>query len=130
MKGTTMNFTNSVVIPLALGLVCAGVVWAALAGKNLPLISSPKAALGVLLVVGLAMCAPGIGQVSASGRWASPVAILGYVLGAAILLVIVAGLVDFKLPLVQSASQAVLAVAVLMAAKFAIGTASYFFHWL
>ena len=130
MKGNTMNITINIIVPLALGLVCAGIVYATLAGKTLPLISSPRAALIALLVVGMAACMGGIGQVGASGRWLSPLAIAGHLLGVAILVVIISAFTGWKLPLVHTDTQAVAAVAILMVVKFLIGIPSYFFHWL
>lgn len=131
MKGNTMNITTPIIVPLALGLVCAGIVAATLAGKTLPLISSPRAALIALLVIGMAACAGGgIGQVAASGRWFSPLAIMGYLLGLAILIVVISVFAGWKLPLVETPSQAVVAVAGLMMVKFLIGLPSFFFHWL
>jgi hypothetical protein len=130
MKGKTMSLTSSIIVPLFLGLVVAGIVFAAQAGRSLPLIATPRASLIALLVVGMAMCMGGIGQVGASGRWASPLAILGYLLGAAILIIIVAGLAGWKLPLITSEKQAITAVGILIAVKFLIGTAGYFFRLL
>lgn len=130
MKGNSMNITNNVLIPLALGLVCAGIVYTTLTGKTLPLISGPRAALIAILVIGMAACMGGIGQVGASGRWASPLAIVGHLLGAAILVVIVAALAGWKLPGINSQNQSVIAVAGIMAVKFILGTAGFFFHWL
>jgi hypothetical protein len=130
MKGTTMNAIQHLFVPLALGLVSAGIVFATLTGKHLPLISGPRAALIALLVVGMAACMGGIGQVGASGRWLAPLAVVGYVLGAAILLVIIAAFAGWKLPFVQNDTQAVVGVAALMAVKFLIGIPSVIFHWL
>jgi hypothetical protein len=130
MKGKTMSVTSSIIVPLFLGLVVAGIVFASQAGRSLPLISTPRASLIALLVVGMAMCMGGIGQVGASGRWTSPLAILGYLLGAAILIIIVAGLAGWKLPLITGEKQAVTAVGILIAVKFVIGTAGYFFRLL
>ena len=77
------------------------------------------------------MCgAGGIGQVGASGRWASPLAIAGYLLGAGILVVMIAAFAGWKLPLAGDESQAVATVAGLMLVKYLIGTASYFLGWL
>ena len=130
MKGNTMNITNNFITPSVLGLICAGIVYATLVGKSLPLVSGPRAALIALLVIGLAMCMGGIGQVGASGRWASPLAIVGHLLGVVILVVIASPFIGWKLPLIGDDTQAVIAVAILMAIKYLIGTASYFFHWL
>jgi len=130
MKGNTMNIFNSVMVPLFLGVVVVGIVFAAFNGKTLPLIGSPRASLIALLIVGMAMCVSGIGQVGASGRWASPLAIVGYLLGTTILIIIVSALAGWKLPLIVGETQAVAAVGILIAIKYLIGTASFFFHWL
>jgi hypothetical protein len=130
MKGKPMNITSSLVVPLILGIVCAVIVGAVLSGRQLPLISSPRAGLVALLVVGMAMCMGGIGQVGASGRWASPLAILGYLLGSLILVVFVSALAGWKLPLVQTDTQAVTAIAALMVVKALIATSGFFLHLL
>ena len=130
MKGNTMNTFNNLLVPLFLGIVVAGIVLAALTGKMLPLIGSPRASMVAMLLVGLAMCMGGIGQVGASGRWASPLAIVGYLLGATILIIIISAFAGWKLPLIAGETQAVAAVGILIAIKYLIGTASFFFHWL
>lgn len=130
MKGNTMNTFTNVLMPLFLGVVVAVIVFAALTGKMLPLISNPRASLVALLVVGMAMCMGGIGQVGASGRWASPLAIIGYLLGATILIIIISAFAGWKLPLIAGETQAVAAVGILIGIKFLIGTASFFFRWL
>jgi len=130
MKGNVMNSFTSVWFPLVLGVVVAIIVFTTIAGKPLPLINSPKASLIALLVVGMAMCTGGIGQVGASGKWTSPLAIIGILLGILILVIIIAGLAGWKLPLITGQIQAVVAVGLLIAVKFLIGTFSYFFHWL
>ena len=133
MKGNTMstpNIATSLLVPSVFGLISAGIIYATLMGKSLPLVSSPRGALIALLIVGMATCMGGIGQVAASGRWASPLAIVGYLLGAAILVVIASPFTGWKLPLVQGETQAVAAVGILMAAKFVLGTAGFFFKWL
>jgi hypothetical protein len=130
MKGKTMSMTSSIIVPLFLGLLIAGIVFASQVGRSLPLIATPRASLIALLVVGMAMCMGGIGQVGASGRWASPLAIVGYLLGAAILIIIVAGLAGWKLPLITDEKQAVASVGILIAVKFVIGTVGYFFRLL
>ncbi len=130
MKGTTMNLFSYILLPLFLGVVIAVIVFVALTGKTLPLINSPRASLIALLVVGMAMCMGGIGQVGASGRWASPLAIAGYLLGAAILFIIISAFTGWKVPFVTGDTQSVAAVGILIAIKYVIGTVSYFFHWL
>lgn len=130
MKGNTMNSFTSLWLPLGLGIVVAIIVFATIGGKSLPLINSPKAGLIALLVVGMAMCTGGIGQVGASGKWTSPLAIIGILLGILILVIIIAALTGLKLPLIAGQVQAVTAVGILIAVKFLIGTVGYFFHLL
>ena len=130
MKGNSMNSFTSVWMPLILGGMVAVIVFAGLNGKSLPLINSPKASLIALLVVGMAMCTGGIGQVGVSGKWASPLAIVGILLGVLILVIIIAALAGFKLPIITGDMQAIAAVGILIAIKFVIGTFGYFFHWL
>ncbi len=130
MKGNTMNTFTGLWLPLVLGVVVAIIVFATIRGKSLPLIDSPKASLIALLVVGMAMCTGGIGQVGASGKWTSPLAIIGILLGILILVIIISGLTGLKLPLIAGQIQSVVVVGLLIAVKFLIGTVSYFFHWL
>ncbi len=130
MKGKTMSNISNILAPMALGVIAVVIVYSGLAGRALPMISGSHAALIALLIVGFAMCAFGILQVSASGRWASPFAITGYLLGAILLAILVASLAGWKVPLIQSDTQAIVVVAILMAVKFLIGTSSYFFHLL
>jgi hypothetical protein len=131
MKGNTMSVFNGFWVPLFLGIIVTLIVFSTLTGRQLPLISGPRAGLIALLVVGMAMCAAGgIGQVGASGRWASPLSITGILLGIIILVIIVSALAGWKLPLIESETQAVAAVAVLMAVKYLIGTAGFFLHLL
>lgn len=130
MKGTTTMSFGTQIFSILLGIVAAVIVFSSLNGKALPLIATPRAALIALLVVGMAACTGGIGQVGMSGRWASPLAILGYLLGAAILLVIIGALAGWKLPVIQGETQAIVAVAVLMAVKYLIGISGAIFHWL
>jgi hypothetical protein len=129
MKGNSMN-ASIITTPLILGIVVAVIVFAALNGKPLPLISTPRASLSALLVVGMAMCMGGIGQVAASGRWVSPLAIVGYLLGAAILVIIISAFAGWKLPLIATQTQAVAAVGIIIAIKVLIATTSFFFRWL
>ena len=103
---------------LILALLAAGVIWAGLSGRKLPLVSNVK--LDILLVVGLGMaiCAQGgIGRVAALGLWTHPLAIVGYVLGGLILLVTLAAFAGWQLPLIAGERQALLAVTILAGLK-------------
>ena len=106
------------------------IIIAALTGKALLLISTPHASLPALLVIGIAMCMGGIGKVGASGRCTSPLAIIGYFLGAAILVIIISTFIGWKLPLISGETKAVAATGILIVMEFLISTISFFFHWL
>ena len=131
MKGNTMNTFSGLVAPLFLAVLVAIIIYGALAGRQLPMINSTRGSLVALLVIGLALCAlGGIGQVGASGRWASPLAIAGHLLGVLLLVVFISAFAGWKLPFIAGEKQAVAAVGVMMAIKYVIGTAGFFFHWL
>ena len=85
---------------LGILLVAAAVAFAL--GVRLPLITSYRAAFIVLLVAGLISCTiGGIGQVSAANAWAHPISIVGFVLGALLLVVGAAYLLGRPLPLIS-----------------------------
>jgi hypothetical protein len=103
---------------LILAALAAGIVFATLRGSALPLLSNLKVSLALLLVLGMAICAQGgIGRVAASGQWTHPLAILGYLLGALILIVAAAVFFNIKLPLIAGQQQAFVITVVLMGAK-------------
>lgn len=79
-----------------------------------------KSALIIVGVVGMAMCTAGIGKVAAAGRWADPLSIVAYVLGAAAIGIVVAGVAGWKLPLIANEWQAILAVLVIIVTKFGL----------
>ena len=103
---------------LILAALAAAVVFIALRGSSLPLLSNLKVNLAILLVLGMAICAQGgIGRVAAAGQWAHPLAILAYLLGAAILVLAAAVFFNIRLPLVTSQQQAFVIIVMLMGAK-------------
>ncbi len=84
------------------------------------LLFSEKGILILVTLVGMAMCSAGIGQVAARGEWLHPMSVIGYVLGALILVVVGAALFGVRLPLIDSARMATIAVIVLAIAKIAL----------
>lgn len=122
MKAAEMSLTGNTLTSGVLGVLAALLVLATLAGKKIPFISSDKAALIVLVVVGMAMCSRGIGRVAAQGEWGHPLTILGYLVGVLILVIAVALLAGIPLPLISTMRQAVLAVALLSAVKLVFST--------
>jgi hypothetical protein len=108
--------TPSVIV---LALLAAAVVYIGATGKRIPLLSNTRLDILLVVILGLAICTQtGIGRISATGEWAHPQAILGYILGGLILLVALAAFVGWKLPLVRNEQQALIAIAVLVSLKF------------
>lgn len=122
MKTNALSLTGTNLVSIGLAIAGALILFAALSGRKLPLVSGDRAILVLLLVIGMAICAnSGINRVAVAGTWAHPLAIAGYILGALILLVTAAGFFGFKLPLVPNAHSAIAAVGLLAAGKIIVG---------
>ena len=121
MSTTSFSVMNLMVLPLVLAGICGGLVYAGVSG-----LLQPRTAILIVLVVGMAACTSGIGQVSSTGHWTSPLAILGYLLGTAILAAALGGLFGWKLPLVQTSQKALVAMGALIAAKMLVGLGGLF----
>lgn len=122
MKTNTLATSgSSSVAPIVLGILAVLLIVAVLSGKQIPLISNDRLAIVALAVVGMAICSQaGIGRVSATGAWAHPLSILGYLLGAAILVIAGAALFDRLVPPLTSYRQAFMAVTAIAALKVVI----------
>lgn len=124
MKTSTVSTTGGVNLSvIALGILAALLIFAVFTGRKVPLLSSDRAALLVLVVIGMAICGQaGIGRVAARGEWAHPLSIIGYVLGAAILVIGIAALFGKQIPPLTSYYQSFTAVVVIAAAKVVLAT--------
>jgi hypothetical protein len=120
MKTGSTTFTGNNTTTIVFGLLAALLVFTVLTGRKLPLIGSDRAALVLLVVLGMAMCMNGIGRVAAAGAWRHPLAILGSLLGALILVVGVTGFFGWQVPLVSGARQAIIAVSALAVVKLGL----------
>lgn len=80
-------------------------------------IFTEKTVLILITLVGMAMCTTGIGQVAASGEWLNPMAIVAYIIGGLILLIVGAALFNIPLPLIDSTRSALIAVVMLAVIK-------------
>jgi multisubunit Na+/H+ antiporter MnhB subunit len=80
-------------------------------------IFTDKALLIVVTVIGMAACAFGIRQVAQRGEWLNPMAILASIIGALILVIVAAALINLPLPLIDSARTALFAVVLLALLK-------------
>ena len=116
--------TTSVASPVGLNMILLALLIAAIAfiavtGKKVPILSNTRVAMVSVLVLGMAMCTSGIGRVAALQQWTHPLAILGYLLGALILVIGLSTIFSWKLPFIQSDAQAILVVVILMGLKVA-----------
>lgn len=123
MKTNTLSTSGTNLAVIALGILAALLVFAVFTGRKVPLLSSDRAALLALVVIGMLMCTQGgIGRVAASGAWLHPVAIIGYLLGAAIILIGIAALFGKQIPPLTSYYESFTAVAVIAAIKVVLTT--------
>ena len=103
---------------LILALLAATVVFIGATGKKVPLLSNIRVDIVLLVIIGMTMCTQGgIGRVAATGQWAHPLSIMGYILGGLILLITLAVFVGWKLPYIQNDQQALIAIAILAGLK-------------
>ncbi len=123
MKANPLTTGGSNLVVIVLGILAALLVFAVLTGRKVPLLSTDRAALLALVVIGMFICMQGgIGRVSASGEWPHPFSILGYLLGAAIVLIGIAALFGKNIPPLTSFYQSFTAVTVIAAVKLVLTT--------
>lgn len=103
---------------IVLTLLAVAVVVIGMSSKKVPLLSNVRVDIILLVLLGMAICSQGgIGRIAATGQWAHPLAIVGYILGGLILLITLSVFVGWKLPYIQSDQQALLAIAFLAGLK-------------
>jgi hypothetical protein len=103
---------------LVLALLAAAVVFIGATGKKVPVLSSVRVDIILLVLLGMAICTQaGIGRIAATGEWSHPQAIIGYLLGASILIIAASVFMGWKLPFIQSEQQALIAIAILAGLK-------------
>lgn len=103
---------------LGLALLFAVVAFIGVTGKKVPLLSNVRVDIVLLVLIGMAICTQGgIGRIAATGQWSHPQAILGYILGGSILLIMLAVFAGWKFPYIQSDQQALLVIALLASLK-------------
>jgi hypothetical protein len=128
MKTSTISEGGTNLAVIALGILAALLAFAFFTGRKLPLLASDRAALLAFVVVGMLMCSQGgIGRVSASGAWLHPLSILGYVLGAAIIVIGITALFGRNIPPLTSYYQSFTVVAVIAVIKLVLTTIHRFF---
>jgi hypothetical protein len=123
MKTNTISTGGTNVSVIALGILAALLIFMVLTGRKVPFLASDRAALLVLVVIGMLICSQaGIGRVSASGAWWHPFSIIGYLLGAAIVVIGIVALFGRNIPPLTSYYQSFTAVTVIAAAKLVLTT--------
>jgi hypothetical protein len=111
---------------LALALLAAVIVFIGATGRKVPVLSSVRMDIVLLVLLGMAICTQaGIGRIAATGEWSHPLAILGYILGATILIVATSVFVGWKLPFIQNDQQALIAIAILAGLKIVNAVTHY-----
>lgn len=124
MKTNSISTTGGGnLIVIILGTVAALLVFAVLTGRKVPLLSSDRAALLALVVIGMAICSQGgIGRVAASGAWLHPLSIAGYLLGAVIIVICIAALFGKQIPPLTSYHQSFTVVTMIAVVKLILTT--------
>ena len=118
MQATSQSADGSLVPLIALGLVEVVIVIAALARIQLPLLVDYRSALVAFVVVGMAMCAMGMG-ITQYG-WVNPFNLVGILIGVVTLAIAAAAFFGAHLPLIADERAAILVIAALMVAKVVI----------
>jgi hypothetical protein len=103
---------------IVLALLAAVVVFIGATGKKVPLLSNVRVDIVLVVLLGMAICTQaGIGRVAATGQWSHPLAIVGYILGGMILLIMLFVFAGWKLPFIYNDQQALIAIAILASLK-------------
>ena len=103
---------------IGLALLAVAVVFIGVTGRKVPLLSNIRVDIILLVILGMTICTQGgIGRIAATGQWAHPLSIIGYILGGLVLLVLLSVFVGWKLPYIQNDQQALLAIAILASLK-------------
>jgi hypothetical protein len=123
MKANSISTGETNLVVIVLGILAALLIFAVLTGRKVPILSTDRAVLLALVVIGLIMCTQGgIGRVSASGTWLHPLSILGYLLGAVIVVIGIAALFGKQIPPLTSYHQSFTVVSVIAVAKVILTT--------
>ncbi len=123
MKTNALSTSGVNPVVIFLGILAALLVYAVLTGRRVPILTTDRSALLGIIIIGMAICSRiGIGRVSALGAWAHPFSIIGYLLGAAIILIGLAALFGKQIPPLTSYHQSFQAVVVIALTKIVLTT--------
>ena len=98
---------------IGFGLFAVLLLLVTLTGRKIPIITEERFGVMILMLIGMVACANGIGRVAAAGAWLHPLAILGYLLGAVILVIGVSAFFGFQMPLIANSRQAIVVIGLL-----------------
>ncbi len=123
MKTNTITPSGTSILPIVLGIVAVALIFLVLTGRKVPLLTSDRASLLALVVIGMAICGnAGIGRVAATNAWFHPLSIVGYLLGAAIIVVGIAALIGKNIPPLTNYYQSFIAVSIISVVKVVLTT--------
>jgi hypothetical protein len=103
---------------IVLALLGIAVMYLGLSGTQIMLFSNLLVDIILVGIIGMAICAMGgIGRVAARKEWSHPLSIIGYILGALILVIGFGVFLRWNLPFITSDRAALTAIGLLAAGK-------------
>lgn len=108
---------------IVLGVVVTLFTLAVLRGRDVPFSSTDRGAFFTLALLGFFMCSLAfpLRSPAPSWNWLNPLVIIAMLLGGLAVVLVIAVLFRFPLPLIASERQAFIAMAAIIAAKFITG---------
>lgn len=123
MKSNVFSTSGINWVVIILGILSVGLIFAVLTGKKLPVLNTDRTALIGLVVIGMAICAQaGIGPVSHTGAWFHPLSIIGYLLGALIIIIGAVALFGKNIPPLTDFHQSFIVVVMIAGIKIILTT--------
>ncbi len=113
-------FMQGIWIGILTLIVTGFIVYTGLSGKKIWFIEGPRSAAITLGAIGMAFCTISVGRFITAAP-AHPLTILGYLIGAVALLVFLAQIFQWKLPVVTDPTAALWVITICIAAKTIIG---------
>ncbi len=123
MKTNTLSTSGFNPVVVLLGLVAVALTVMVLTGRKVPVLTTDRTELIGLVVIGMTICAlAGIGPMSATRAWMHPLSIIGYLLGAVIIIIGIAAVFGKQIPLLTSYHQAFIVVVGISVLKIILTT--------
>ncbi len=120
--------SNLIVVVLAVAALALVYVVATGGNLTLPVISTDRAALIVLTIVGVAMCAVGgIGPSISKYGWSGPVTVIGSIVGVLTFLIVLAVILGVQLPIITNERMAFVLVTGVIIGKLLFNAAVWLF---